>query len=304
MDYKKKTLMKKALLIVASSFLVYNIYQSITTTIFLSHFPLVINRLPDFIESSQPTLQLTLFIFQEIAGSIGSYLRLIGSIFALACALLFYKNEPKHINRLSMALFFESFYFLLLLPAAFNHIVGSAISSSAFLNFYAGISCLLQATLLFPPLLILSRKLKEPQSLHPILKWAIIAAPLYVFVLWVKHGLMWVYALSPSGIPQTGLAETVGSLNSLLTLLVAAIFTAIGSASIWKKKKISPWLAVTAIVLIGAYFAIYALVSIWAPIYMSFIPLTDIWMITFLILGIAVWLDLTNTKEPQTFPIT
>ena len=291
MDFNKKAFMKKALLIVATSFLLYNIYQTIITTIFVSHFPLVVIQLPRFIKSSQPSLQLTLFLLQEIAGSVGVYLRLIGGIFALNCVLLFFKKDAKYLEKLSRVLFFESLYFLLLIPAGINQIVGSIISSSAFLNIYAGVSCLLQTVLIFPPLFILSHKLKKPQCLPSILKWAGIAAPLYIFGFWVRHGLMWVYALSPLGTQQTGLIDTIGSVNSLLTLIVAAIVSTVAWLTFRQKKKLNIWLVGTAIVLVGVYFVIYAFVSVWVPIYLAFLPLTDFWMITLPILGIALLFD-------------
>jgi hypothetical protein len=120
-------------------------------------------------------------------------------------------------------LLFESLYFLLLLPSAANHLVGAIISSSAFLNFYTGVSYLLQALLIFPPLFILSRKLKKPQDIPLILKWATIAALMYILGFWVRHALLWVYAISPSANLQAGFFETVGFVDSWLTLLLAAI---------------------------------------------------------------------------------
>ncbi len=180
-------LLKKALLVVALSFLLYNIYAAVTATIFISHFPSIVTQLPHFIKSSQPNLQLGLFLFQELSFFVGSYLRLIGAVFAMNCALLFSKNDPRYIGTLRFALLFESLYFLMLFPAALNHLVGSVISSSAFLNFYTGVSSLLQVVLIFPALLILSRKLKNSQDIQSILKWSGIAAPLYVFGFWVKR---------------------------------------------------------------------------------------------------------------------
>ena len=290
MNFNQAALTKKALLIVAISFLLYTIYQATTTTIFGVHFPLVLTKLPGFITSTQPTLQLALFLFQEIAGSVGSYLRLIGAVFALNCAVLFYRKDAKSIQKLRLTLLFESLYFLLLFPAAINHLVGSVISSSALLNFYTGLSCLLQAVLIFPPLFMLSQKLKNPQDISSILKWAIIIAPLYVFGFWVRHGLLWVYALLPSAAPQVGLVEFVGSVDSLLTLLVAAIVCTVVCFSFKQNKKLNIWLAGTAIILVGIYFVVYDLVAVWQPIYRAFLPLTDFWMITLPILGVAVLL--------------
>ncbi len=138
---------------------------------------------------------------------------------------------------------------------------------------------------------MLSRKLKKPQDRLSILKWAGIAAPLYVFGFWVKLGLLWVYALLPLGTAQTGLVDTIGSVNSLLTLLVAAIVSTVASLTFRKKKNPNTWLVGTAIILVGVYFVIYNLVSVWVPIYRAFLPLTDFWMITLPILGIAVLVD-------------
>ncbi len=290
MHFDKTVFTKTTILIVAISFLLYNIYQATTTTIFLSHFQLVIINLPHFIKSSQPNLQLALFLFQEIAGSIGSYLRLMGAIFALDCALLFFKKDLKYIERFGKVLLFESLYFLLLLPAALNHLVGSIISSSAFLNFYTGISCLIQAALIFPPLFMLSRKSRKPQDFPPILKWAGISAILYVFGFWVRHGFLWVYALLPLEAQPAGLIDIIGSANSLLTLLVAAIVTCTAVLISINKKKLDFKLAWIAIILVGSYFVIYDLVSVWSPIYRDFLPLTDFWMITLPILGIAIYL--------------
>ena len=290
MDFNKVAFMKKALLIVAGSFLLYNIYQTIISTIFISHYPTIVTQLPHFIESSQPALQLALFLSQELTGAVASYLRLIGSIFALNAALLFLKKDGKYIEKLRRALLFESLFFLLLVPSGLNHVVGSVISSSQFLNVYTGISALLQAVLVFPPLFMLSRKLKKPQDTPSILKWAGIAATLYVFGFWVKQGLNWVYALSPLGAQQAGLIEAIGSVNSLLTLLVAAIVATVAWLTFRRKKKLNTWLVGTALLLVGIYLVIYAIVSVWVPIYRSFLLLTDFWIITLPILGIAVCL--------------
>jgi hypothetical protein len=290
LDFNKTAFVKKAVLVVAASFLLYNIYQTAISTIFISHFPTIVTQLPHFIISSQPTLQLTLFLSQELTGAVASYLRLIGAIFAFNAALLSLKQDAKYIEKLRKALLFESLFFLLLIPTGLNHVVGSIISSSKFVNVYTGLSALLQAALVFPPLFMLSRKLKKPQKLPSILKWAGIAATLYLFGLWVKQGLNWVYALSPLGTQQAGLMETIGSVNSLLTLLVAAIVATAAWLTFRQKKKLNTWLMGTALILVGVYFVNYALVSVWVPIYRSFLLLTDFWIITLPILGIAVCL--------------
>jgi hypothetical protein len=284
-------LLRKALLVVALSFLLYNIYQATVATLFISHFPFIVTQLPKFIESSQPNLQVGLFLFQELAATAGSYLRLIGAVFALSATVLFFRKNTKYLNRFRWALLFESLYFALLFPAALNHIVGSVISSSAFLNFYTGVSNLLQATLIFPPLFILSRKLKNPKDVASILKWAGIAATLYVLGFWVRNGLLWVYAISPAENPQMGIFESVGFVNSLLTLLLAAVVCAMVFLDFKKKNKRNIKLSGVALILMGIYFLIYDLVAIWNPVYRAFLPLTDFWMISLLVLGVALLVD-------------
>jgi hypothetical protein len=294
MNLDKKSFLKKALIIVAISYLAYNIYQAIVTTIFVSHFPLIITQLPNFIESSQPALQIGLFLLQELIGSIGIYLRLVAGAFAVYSAVLFMKKDKRYLEKFSKVLLFESLYFALLIPAGINHVVGSIISHSTLLNVYTGASFLLQAALIFPPLFILSRRLRKPQD-HPSLpNWAGIVMALYVFGIWVKHGLMWVYALSPSAAQQTGLIDTIGSVNSLLTLLVAAIITTSAGLIFRQKKKNNIRLSGAALIVVGVYFVIYAIVAVWVPIYLSFLTLTEFWMITLPILGVALLLDSEN----------
>lgn len=290
----KKSFLKKALLIVAISYLLYNIYQAIITTIFVSNFPIIITRLPNFIESSQPALQLWLFLLQELIGSIGIYLRLIAGAFAVYAVILFMKKDKRYLEKFSRVLLFESLYFALLIPAGINHVVGSIISNSTFLNFYTGASFLLQAALIFPPFFMLSRRLRKSQDHSSFPNWAVIVMSLYIFGIWVKHGLMWVYALSPSAPQQAGLINTIGFVNSSLTLLIAAIITVGAWLFFRQKNKYKPLLG-AALILVGVYFLIYAIVAVWVPIYLSFLTLTEFWMITPPILGVALLLDSENS---------
>jgi len=290
----KVRLFKIALLVVAISFFLYTLYYAIIGTLFLSHFPLVIARLPQFIKSSNPNLQLGLFLFQELSASVGNYLGLVSATFGLSGAVLFFKNDVRYLGQLWKIVLFESLFFLLLFPAALNHLIGTIISTSALLNFYTGVSFLIQTVLIFPALFTLSCKLRKPQNLPPIIKWVCITAPLYVFSFWVRHGFLWVYALSPSSAQNTGLIGVVGSVNSLVTLLVAAIVTSMMVLSFRQKKKVNMRLVGVALILIGSYFFIYDIVSLWVPIYREFLILTDFWMITLTFLGIAVLLNFRN----------
>lgn len=291
MELTNVAYLKKALLVAALAFLIYNIYIATTAAIFISHFPAIAANLPHFFKSSQPNLQLGLFLLQELSGFVGSILRLVGAVFALSAAWLFLKNNRLYVSKLGYALLFESLFFLMFLPAALNHLVGSVISISQFLNFYNGVSFLLQVLLVFPALFVLSRKLQNPEESVSVLKWAGIVASLYVLGLWVKNGLMWMYAISPSQTVQWSFAGVVGFVNSWLTLLVATVVCSAVCVALWQKQKLNVWLAGAAVVFVGVFFLIYDFVSIWDGIYRAFLPLTDFWMVTLLIVGVAVLVD-------------
>jgi hypothetical protein len=284
-------------LLVAISFLLYNIYLAITATIFIFHFPSIVSQLPHFIQSSHPNLQLGLFLTQEVSGLVGSYLRFIGALFALYCALLFLRKDPNYLGKFRYALLFESLYFLTFFPAALNHLVGSVISTSPFLNFYNGVSFLLQVLLIFPVLFVLRHKFRRPQDSHSILKWGSITVTFYVLGFWVKNGLMWVYALSPSQTSRWSFVATVGFVNSWLTLLVAAVVCSAMCLAFRQKQKLNVQLAGAVAVLVGVYFVVYDVVSIWDNVYRAFLPLTDFWMASLLLVGVVVLVDSRrNTK--------
>ncbi len=284
MDSPSKALTKKALLIIAVSYLLYNIYQALITTMFVLHFPTAITQLSNFIESSQPFLQLGLFVFQESSASIGVYLRLAAGVFAVYSTILLLKGNKGYLNSAKKMLLLESLYFALLIPAAINQTVGYFISSGPFLNINAGISDWLQALLIFPPLFVLSRRLKEPVWGSSNLKLAGFAGSMYLFGLWVQHGFIWVIAFSQS--TQT-LPAMVGLVNSWVTLLAAAIVWTLA----WLTFKQEKPLFGVALILAGGYSLVYLLIAVWVPLYLAFLPLTEFWMVSWLVLGAAVLMD-------------
>jgi hypothetical protein len=114
---------------------------------------------------------------------------------------------------------------------------------------------------------------------------------LYVLGFWVKHALMWAYAISPLETQLGSLARTVGFVNSWLTLMIAAVVCAIVYLTLRQKNKLNIKLAGISIISMGGYFLIYDLVSVWDPIYRAFLPLTDFWMISLLVLGFTILVE-------------
>jgi len=284
MNSSNKALIKKSLLIVTVSYLLYNIYQAAITTLFVVHFPTVITMVSNFIESSQPTLQVSMFLFQEASASIGVYLRLAAGIFAVYSAFLLLKSNKKYLSAAKKMLLLESLYFALLIPAGINQTVGFFISSGPFLDINAGISSLLQAFLIFPPLIILSRGLKEPLGSPSNLRLAGFAASMYLFGLWAKHGLIWIIALSSPAAQQVSLVELVGLVNSWFTLLLAAVIMTVAWVTLKQTKKLFG----LALMVAGLYVLIYLLVSVFVPVYFSFLPLVEFWLVSLLVLGVSV----------------
>lgn len=287
---------RAAFLVVAISFLVYNIYQVIITTMIVTHFPLMIERLPEVIQSTNPSLQLALFLAQEVAGSIGAYVRLIGAIFAVNFSILFFRNKQSYLNKLGKALLFESLYFVLYIPVVFNHVIGPMISTSPFLNSFTALSYLLQILLVFPPLFILSLKLRKDSKSPSTTYWGLGAVTVYLFGAWIKHGFMWVYGVLPMQTELT-IIDIVGATNSLLTLLLAAIISSISWFMVKTnrgKANLRVCLVSFAVVLAGVFFVIYDVISIFSPIFGAYLLLTDAWLITLVVLGIALFYDNGN----------
>jgi hypothetical protein len=290
-------LMKKALLLVSIVFLLYTIYHAINTTLFLYNFIPRIGQLPEsiqlpesFISSSFPW---TLLLIQEFASSIGVYLRLFGGVLAVSSAFLLFRKDSRYLGRLSKVVFFESLYFVLFIPSGINHVI---LSFSEFtfagFNLYAGVSFLLQGFLLFPVLFLVSYKLRvNKASINSM--WIGIGFPLYILGIWIKHAFFWFFALSPLGSQSENLFETFGAVNSLVILLFAGLVSFVACLPlIQKKNKINLRLIGASLVLVGVHFAIYLVVMFWVPVYLSFVGLTEFWMVVLLIPGLVAILKM------------
>ena len=278
--------LKISLLIIASSFLAYSLYWTAYSVFFVYNLTTHITTLFQMLNISS-NLQQNIIIIQEYAASAGFFLALIGAIFAVQCAVLFVKNNEKYLGKLGKTLLFEALFFLMLVPSSIQHLLGFVLSWTN-VDIHVGLSFLLQALLIAPPSIILSYHLRKPQNQTSILKWITISAPSVVLGFWLKYLFFWLGTLSPLGPKQANLASIIGAVNSFVTLLIAGIITSLACLVLYRKRRVSTSLVGIALILFGSYFIIYDLVSIWVPIYKSFLYLTDFWMIVLPILGIAV----------------
>lgn len=294
-----KNYLKISLLIVASSFLAYSIYWLISGTIWgFTVTQMVLHTNQISILASMRGTEVTALFVQEYCSVANSFILLLGGIFAFWAAVLFVKEGGRYISKLRAALVLTAIFSLLLIPASVHHLSGVFLGWSM-VNVYVGLSYLLQALLIVPPLLMLSQKIRNPQNTASIIKWAAITAPLFVFALWFKYMFLWVDTLSPLNTQQANVMSTVGAVNSLFTLLFAGAFITVGCLRLNKNRAEAKKLLSIGLILVGVFFVIYSTVALFVPIYASFWYLTDFWMLTLPVLGIAVLLYNRKVAKPS-----
>jgi hypothetical protein len=228
-----------------------------------------------------------LLFIQEYASVVNCYLQLTCGIFALYSAVLYLRKNQKYLAKLRIAIIFLALFYLLFVPACIHHLVGTALSWPM-VSIGVGLSYLLQALLIVPTLLILSQKIRKTQNTTQILKWASITSPLFVFALWFKYLFLWIDTLAPMNTQIVNPLNIVGTVNSLFTLLVAGALIAAGGLALNINRASSKKLLAAGLILVGAFFIIYTIVSLFVLIYASFWYLTDFWMLTLPIIGIAL----------------
>jgi hypothetical protein len=286
------------MLIVAASFLAYSIYWlangviwGYTVTSMLLH----INQIPPL--TSMGPSELTALFIQEYCSIANSFVLLFCGAFALQSTVFYVRHNQNYLHKLRSTLVLLAVFSLLLVPASLHHLLGVAYGWSM-VDIYVGLSYLLQALMVVPPLLMLSQKMRNPQKPATIRKWATIATSLFMFALWVKYLFLWKDTLVPMNTQTANPVSVVGSVNSIVTLLVAGSIIAVSCFRLNKNRMHSDLLA-AGLVLVGAFFIIFSFVSIFVPIYASFWYLTDFWMTTLPILGVAMLMK--NTKITADF---
>jgi hypothetical protein len=173
---------------------------------------------------------------------------------------------------------------LLLLPSSLHHLLGVAFGWFM-VDVFVGLSYLVQALLMVPPLLVLSQKMRIRQNTTPIKKWAVIMAPFFVFALYFKYLFLWVDTLKPLGPSEATAATVLGAANCLVTLLIAGVITAIACYAFDRGKTVWKLLAGVALIVVGAFFIVFTIIAAIVPVYASFWYLTDFWMLSLPILG-------------------
>jgi len=159
--------------------------------------------------------------------------------------------------------------------------------NTSIINMEAGLSYLLQIVFVSSPFLILYTKLKKPNlDGAKVYSWVAVAVVGFTFALWVKHFLLNLYALPINLVNPVLLA---GLLNSAFTIFFAGLILLIVFLPVIRRKQLnfSSKFVGVGFLLIGLYFLIYVVISLLNQRYSSFLVLTELWAIAFVIPGIG-----------------
>jgi hypothetical protein len=221
----------------------------------------------------------------ELVGEVGLALRFFGSCFFLAFTYLLLKRRELVLSYLKRAVLLEGAYYLFNLPFILSLYLRPGTS---LVNIEAGLSYTLQILFVTPAFFMLYSKLRKPAlDKAEVSKWGAIAVIGFTFGLWIKHLLLNIYAL-PINLQSPVL--TAGFLNSTFTIAVAGFILFFAFVPLIRKRQgtFSFKAVGTAFVLIGAYFTIYLIVSLFNQNYLNFLLLTELWAIAFVIPGIGL----------------
>lgn len=228
----------------------------------------------------------------ELTGEVGVILRFAGTCFFLAFAYTLLRKNTISWSFLKKAVLLEGIYYLFNIPfityLITRAVTSSSASSAAILTYYgAAISYAAQILFVTPVFLMLYRKLSRSNIDRPeVAKWVAFAIVGFIFGLWIKHFMLAIYAI---GIDFSSTAYMIGSLNSILTLLLAGIIAAIAFIPLFKKKGVhNPKLLGVAFVITGLYATIYLAIAAINEQYMNWASLIDYWTIIFVVLGIGL----------------
>ena len=267
-------------LAVAASFFIFQLF------LFAKSFPAEYNlylRFLDRLQTSDP-FWTSFWFASELVGEVGLAIRFCGACFFISFAWQLFRKKQFALSHLRKAVLFEGAYYLFNLPFIVSLFTRPNTTT---VNMEAGFSYALQILLVSPAFFMLYAKMKKPKiDMVQIFKSGAIAVVTFTFALWAKHFFLNLYAL-PISLDDPVLF--FGFLNSALMMLVAGLILTVAFLRVIKKNQtsFSSKAVGTAFVLVGAYFIIYIIVSLLNQRYLSFLVLTELWAIAFVILGIG-----------------
>ena len=267
----------------AASFLVYEIY--LVQNSFSALYTIALSAISSWQRTG--SLWPLVWLSSEISSEVGLLIRFVGACLFITVALFLLRKKQVAITILRKALLLEAVHFLFYIPFIIFLLTHPERSVTG-IEF--GISYALQIILVSPVLFVLHSKLKEFKPGHDkskVVRWFAIAFCIYVLALWVKHFLFALYAV---GIDFSEPVLIIGSINSMVTLLVAAAGSLLVLLPFVRGKRTSFDLRGLGAVLtcIGVYFVIFISISLVNANYSIWFSLTEWWATSLFVVGLGL----------------
>ena len=276
----KQTIQSKApyLLVAAVALLIYETYllQKSFLALYQIYQNITVNAGPNGVSAHG-----YMWFFSEASGEVGLILRFAGTIFFVAFAVALLRKKPA-LNFLKRGVLLEAVQYLFLIPFITQWVIFSGMAAELTI-----ISFSLQIALITPTLLMLYLRLKKPQTtMTPALRTTAVAAVAFMFAMWIKHFFFNLYALP---IDFSSPILTLGFNNSAVTLLVSAlILLAVFLPFIRGKNPGFSFRGIgIALIVASIYFFVYLAVAAVNSGYQNFVLLTELWMVSLVIVGIG-----------------
>ena len=238
----------------------------------------------------------TYWLIGELFGEVSLILRFAGACFFVSFASVLFSRDRITLTNLRWGVFFEGIQYVFFLPFIsylYFHPYGSI--ETAWISYKAASSYIIQLVLITPIFLILFLNMRKPNiEKAKIVQLTAAAAVVFLFALWAKHFIFSLYAL-PLIFDFESPILFIGSLNSILTLLLAAVLFAVAATPVIRRADELNWkLAGIALCLVTTYFVIFIFVAINERTYMSYIELTELWAASMGVAGAGFLLHKTR----------
>ncbi len=292
-EWLKETLQNKGpyLLTVATAFFLYELY------LFLNSFQAtagIYQEVSQSIAQYGYSLLSVFWLFSELIGEAGLIICFSGSILFLIFSVILTVKKKIADAFLIDGILLEGIQFLFILP-----FIAFWLSLPATIQSYETTAAFsLQMLLITPCFILLCTRLKQPHvNNKEIMKIGAFAIVSFVFAIWIKHFFFNLYALP---INFSSPLLVVGLLNSTLTILLSTailLFAFLplirGKSSTFHARAVMAGLTV-----FGAYFIIYLLIALVDSTYMSYLKLTELWAVSFIVIGVSYFLqtEMRNLK--------
>jgi hypothetical protein len=180
-------------------------------------------------------LSMDISYLMEYAGFAGLIVRLGGAVFALVSALLILRSNEvfswRVRSKISWALLLEGLYFFSLIPSVIYLLGFSSLPLTS--RICLSIALTTQMVLISPILILLSRKLRKPDTQldrAAVTRLAVIACLTYIVALYVTYWTKWLEMSILEGLHWLlSLPVVVAFVNTAVTFTITVVFAAVAA---------------------------------------------------------------------------